>query len=134
MSPGRGLFPDISEPARELIHFLVRKTAHLGEYGFLAFLILRALLIGGQPAVPAAALLALSLATAFAAADETRQSLSGSRLGSGLDVALDALGAGAGIGLLLLARFQRTATGQRIGLSGFRPGAPPEEPKTGLGK
>ncbi len=112
----RWLLPGISESAADLLQFSVRKAAHLAEYGVLSFLILRALLIGRRTALPRAALGALCLAAAFAAADETRQSLSIARMGSVWDVALDALGAGAGIVLLLWARIQLPWFGRRIGL------------------
>ena len=54
---------------------------------------------------------------AFAAADETRQSLSATRLGSIWDVALDALGAGITVGLLLWIRIALPRLADWLGLS-----------------
>jgi len=59
---------------------------------------------------------ALIFSAAFAAADETRQSLSAARMGSGWDVMLDSLGAAAGIALLLWARTQLPGLDRWIGL------------------
>ena len=112
------LLPNVSQVDSELVQFYVRKTAHVAEYAVLAVLILRALSAGRRPAIIRPALAALGLATAFAAADETRQSLSAVRLGSVWDVALDGFGAAAGIVLLLLC----TRVWKRRGLVDWAPG------------
>jgi len=112
----RWLLPDLSQANQELLHFAIRKTAHLAEYGLLSVLTLRAFLIGRSTALPRAALLSLVLATAFAAADETRQSLGASRMGSGWDVLLDFLGGAAGIALLQWARTHLPGFDRHIGI------------------
>lgn len=127
----RWLLPGISESAADLLQFSIRKAIHLAEYGVLSFLILRALLIGRRTALPRAALGALCLAAAFAAADETRQSLSIARMGSVWDVALDSAGAAAGIVLLLLARIQLPWFDRRIGLIGATKAEPAEGTQRG---
>jgi VanZ family protein len=109
------LLPDISQEASELIQFYIRKTVHLAEYALLAVLIMRGLLAGGRPGFSRMALVAIVLASAFAAADETRQSLSATREGSAWDVAIDGTGAAVGVGLLLWIRIGLPWFGQRIG-------------------
>lgn len=109
----RWLLAGISYADSQLLQFYIRKTAHAVEYALLAVLILRALRTGRRPTLIGASLAALGLATAFAAADETRQSLSTVRMGSVFDVALDGTGAAVGIGLLLL--FWSRAGPPRVG-------------------
>ncbi len=135
----RWLLPDIEQATTAQIQFAIRKAAHLTEYCVLSFVTLRALLLSrsllsrsslsqspvrsrrsepdterGNPR--RAAFAALCLAAAFATADETRQSFSMSRSGAASDVALDTLGALAGIGLLLWARARLPSLATRIGL------------------
>jgi hypothetical protein len=74
------------------------------------------------------------LATVFAAADETRQSLLETRLGSALDVGLDALGAALAVGLLLLVRTTLPRLGAWLGLSERSDEAPPTGAETGTMK
>lgn len=96
------LLPNISQVDNELVQFYLRKLAHVAEYAVLAVLMLRGLMAGLRSTFSRAALTSIGLATAFAVADEARQSLSASRSGSGWDVALDGIGAAAGVVLLLL--------------------------------
>jgi VanZ family protein len=70
----------------------LRKLAHAGEYAVLALLLLRAL---GQQ--PLASLLALLLASAYAASDELHQHFVPGRQAAILDVAVDAAGALVGL-------------------------------------
>lgn len=100
----RWLLPDVTVETSKLIQFMIRKAAHVTEYGVLSFLILRAMLFAPGGATTRRIVIAAGLAIAFAAADETRQSLSALRLGSIYDVGLDSLGALAGVGGLLLLR------------------------------
>lgn len=93
------LLPGISPETSFRLQWAIRKTAHLTEYAVLSFLYLRALLAGRSPLFARAAVAAFVLTAAFAAADETRQSLSATRLGSIWDVALDSVGAALGIGI-----------------------------------
>jgi VanZ family protein len=103
----RFFVPDLAPETFELIHMAVRKMAHLTEYAILAALLFRALLAtaGGWP--PAlrwrAALLAWSLAAAFAASDEFHQSFVDSRGPSASDVLVDATGAAMGLALVIAA-------------------------------
>jgi len=85
--------------------YWIRKLAHVTEFGLLAILVLRATTLGhGLPATRAA-FVALGVSGLVACLDEGGQSLSTTRSGSGLDVALDL--AGAGFFLLAAARLTR---------------------------
>lgn len=87
----------------DTVHLIVRKTAHLVEYGLLGFLAYRAF----QCTWPSSAADRLAFGTmvlvlACATADEAHQSAVVSRTGSFADVLLDALGACVGIYLFYL--------------------------------
>jgi VanZ family protein len=77
----------------DLIHWLVRKAAHLTEYGLLAVLWRRALVRGASVTVPAAGWAALAIAVACAVIDESHQARVPTRSGAPADVALDTFGA-----------------------------------------
>ena len=113
----RWLLPNASEATADWIHFTIRKSAHLVEYAILGFLTLRALATDRALALPRATWIALFLTAAFAAVDETRQSLTATRMGSVWDVLLDTLGAAAGIALLRWASLELPGFDRRIGLS-----------------
>lgn len=130
----RWLFPDIATETSELMQFAIRKAAHVTEYAVLAFFAFRALLASGWAAMPRAAVAAFVLATIFAAADETRQSLSATRLGSAWDVGLDALGAASGVGLLLFVRTTLPRLGAWLGLRERSDEAPTASAETGTMK
>lgn len=89
------LWPDASVPTIRLLHWTVRKLAHLVEYAILGVLLARAF-VAGDPRRGRAAALAVALAASFALADEARQGLTRSRVPSLRDVAVDACGALAG--------------------------------------
>ncbi len=74
---------------------ILRKAAHMAEYGLLWFLWYRALELGSP--VPAVA-----ITLAYAASDEFHQTFVDGRHGSPLDVLIDA--AGVGIAVMLHAR------------------------------
>lgn len=74
---------------------IIRKAAHMAEYGLLWFLWQRALEV--RSPLPAAA-----ITLAYAASDEFHQTFVEGRHGSPLDVLIDA--AGVGIAVLLLTR------------------------------
>jgi VanZ family protein len=114
----RWLLPDVTTETSELIQFMIRKAAHVTEYGVLSFLILRAMVFAPGGATTRRIAAAAGLAIAFAAADETRQSLSALRLGSIYDVGLDSLGALAGVGFLLLLRRMLPGLGRQFSLLG----------------
>jgi VanZ family protein len=91
--------------AIETTHVVLRKGAHVGEFGVLGALTGRALAAGPPGAfVTRAALLALGVA----ALDEGLQARRPARTGSPLDVALDLAGAGLGIALAKRSRRART--------------------------
>lgn len=75
------------------LHFLVRKCAHLTEYGILSLLWLRAWRAGRGGFVWNWGLAAVGIAVAVAIADEVHQSFVPSRSGEVRDILLDATGA-----------------------------------------
>jgi VanZ like family len=74
---------------------VLRKLAHAAEYAILGVLLLRALEHAWG---------AFWLTTAYAVTDEIHQMFVPGRVGSPLDVAIDAAGAAVGIALVVLAR------------------------------
>ncbi len=100
-------FPDLTVVQLYQILVGIRKSAHVFEYGLLAILTLRALLLGRRPSILACAGLAMAFIVTFASADETRQGLSAARSGSSFDVLIDSLGGASAIGLLLYLHFRR---------------------------
>ncbi|HEY3066884.1 MAG TPA: VanZ family protein [Methylomirabilota bacterium] len=92
----RWLMPSATGPELESIHFLSRKVAHVLEYAVLAVLWMRALTTD-LPRPRARAALAFVICVAWAALDETHQAFVPSRTGSPRDVAIDAVGAMAGL-------------------------------------
>jgi VanZ family protein len=113
----RWLLPGVSDATHDMLQLAIRKLAHVTEYGLLAFFVFRASMASGFSALPRGALGTFAVAAAFAAADETHQSLSATRLGSIWDVALDALGAGITVGLLLWIRIALPRLADWLGLS-----------------
>jgi VanZ family protein len=79
---------------------VLRKLAHTAEYAILGALLVRATGRSG---------LALALGVAYAASDELHQAFVPGRLGSPLDVAIDAVGVAAGILLWQSVRARRLA-------------------------
>ena len=88
----RWLFPAISEEQLGAAHFVVRKGAHVAEYGVLALLAWRAWRLSLATTLGRRSVLALSLVLGVAAADEGRQSRLSQRQGSAADVVLDLSG------------------------------------------
>ena len=89
------LFGPIEPSSFEMIHFLVRKTAHITEYGILGLIYFRAW--RGESVMAwrfQCARQALAMCMVVAAMDEFHQSFVPSRTSSPKDVALDVLGAG----------------------------------------
>ena len=92
----RWFAPDISTATVASIQLLVRKCAHLAEYAILAALLYRAFR-QGQDNFRRGAVLALVVATIYASLDEFHQSFVPLRTGSPYDVAIDVVGALAGV-------------------------------------
>ena len=91
------LFPWITPDQIGVIHGLVRKTAHVTEYGILALLWFRTLTRGAGLRVPTGAGLALAISIVVATIDESHQAMLPSRTGSAADVVLDSVGAAAAL-------------------------------------
>jgi VanZ family protein len=90
-------FRDVSAPTVEVIHVIVRKTAHVVEYALLGTLSHRAFL--GTSRRTGARIVAAALAVALLCSliDEGRQVLASSRTGSLRDVVIDGVGIIAGV-------------------------------------
>jgi VanZ family protein len=99
----QALFP-AARPERLLaMHTGIRKAAHLTEYLILALLLVRALRTEGLRGGALAAT-AVLIGVAYAALDETHQAFVPSRTASPGDVAVDAIGVLAGVGLAIARR------------------------------
>lgn len=98
----RWFYPGVTPETIAQVQLLVRKAAHLIEYGILGLLIFRAFVWSGKrSAWPWAAASWLGAATC-AGLDEFRQTFTASRTGSPIDVMIDAVGAALGIALYWL--------------------------------
>jgi VanZ family protein len=91
------LFPWMPPHQIGALHGLVRKAAHVTEYGILSLLWFRALTRGGGRRVPTGAWLALAISVAVAVVDESHQATLSTRTGSAADVLLDSFGAAAAL-------------------------------------
>jgi VanZ family protein len=96
----------------DLVHFAIRKAAHVVEYAILAALGWRALRRTGSATRSAATVAAgaLGIALAVAVTDETLQSLSPLRTGSVWDVVLDLSGALLAVGIAAAVSQRRKET------------------------
>jgi VanZ family protein len=103
----RWLKPDISPETLASIHFIVRKSAHVGEYAVLALLLFRAAICMTMPKRSRPILNASVWGLCFfvAAADEFHQAFVASRDALVTDIIIDS--AGAILGLLIGAVFAR---------------------------
>ena len=83
----------LSRERFDLLHFLIRKAAHLTEYAILGGLLFRA--VRGERAGwnPRWAIAAIAIAACVAASDEWHQSFVPSRTPSVVDVGIDTAGA-----------------------------------------
>jgi VanZ family protein len=102
----RWFAPDVSNATVASIQLVVRKCAHLTEYAILGSLIYRAFRQRHDPR-RRAALRAFIIAVPCAALDEFHQSFVASRTGSPWDVAIDCLGALAGVALCIAFRSKK---------------------------
>jgi VanZ family protein len=96
------LLPWATPADAEAVHIGIRKLAHLAEYAILAWLWARALGVGTTLPARSAAAIAIGISVAWAALDETRQSMVPSRTGSPGDVLIDSAGAVLGLSVYRL--------------------------------
>lgn len=88
----------------DLLHFLIRKSAHLTEYGILGALLFRAVR-GDRSGFSARwAIVAIVIALCVASGDEWHQAFVPSRTPSPVDVAIDTVGAALAQGLIRAAQ------------------------------
>jgi VanZ family protein len=105
----RWLIPGVSQANLELIHHLIRKSAHICEYFIFCLLLYRGLRGIRRGWHLASALLAVVLAAAYSVLDEIHQSFIASRGASGWDSLLDTGSALiAMFAILLFYRLRRT--------------------------
>jgi VanZ family protein len=97
----RWFAPDVSDAAIASVQLVVRKFGHFTEYAILAVFICRALRHGPLRA-NAIFVVSFLIAAVYAALDEFHQSFVASRTGSPWDVAIDWVGAFAGLDLYSL--------------------------------
>jgi VanZ family protein len=115
------LFPNLSQDAIDTIHLCIRKSAHLFEYGMLAFLLWLA--ISEKKKDPKAvdwrrAGLAQLIATFYGATDEFHQIFVPSRGASVHDVMIDASGAAVTLAVITFVSWRR-----QVRASGATPAA-----------
>ena len=89
----RFFVPSLPDAAFEVLHFVVRKLAHMTEYFVFALLIERGCRRGSELAPSRAPLVAWVVAALYSLTDEGHQLLVASRGASLLDCGLDSLGA-----------------------------------------
>lgn len=101
------LFPNVSEPNLDFIHFLTRKAAHLCEYAVLAFLARRAFISSSKLLIRRHWFaFSLVLVVLNSLLDELHQAFVPARTGSIYDSAIDVLG---GLTVLTLFKFYGNA-------------------------
>lgn len=112
------LKPDISAEALDWAHYLVRKAAHVTEYAVLSILWWRVLAhvhaVGEVRPAWFCALVALIIASVYAATDEYHQTFVASRGASLHDVMIDSSGALLGVIAVLLWRAWRIRLARRV--------------------
>jgi len=87
------LFPQVSAETLELIHFVIRKCAHLVEYFVFSLLVLHSIRGSRKGWQWRWGLIAIAVAAGYAAVDELHQAFEPTRGPSLSDVGLDTLGA-----------------------------------------
>jgi len=98
----RWFYPAITIEQFELIHHLIRKSAHFTEYFIFALLLFRGIRGARLGWRWSWGLLALFIAAVYSALDEIHQAFVASRTASPYDSLLDTIGASVGIIFLLL--------------------------------
>ena len=113
----RWLKPDVSPETLATTHFMIRKSAHVGEYAVLAVLLLRAaiLMTNWKRWLPIVYLSVWGACLFVAATDEFHQTFVASRGASATDIAIDS--GGAILGLVIGAVFGITRSIKREGAS-----------------
>lgn len=96
------IYPAITTGEFEIIHHLIRKSAHFTEYFVFGLLLFRGLRRGRPGWRWSWGLLALFIAAVYSALDEIHQAFVASRTASPYDSLLDSIGALAGIIFLFL--------------------------------
>jgi len=114
----------------EAVHAVLRKLAHLSEYGILARLWFGSLLARVDRTPRRASWLALAICLACAFADEAHQSMLLTRVGSARDVVVDATGA---LTVLIVSRSRREASERRMWLSVTAPRSAEQSPPPRVG-
>ena len=102
----RWLFPHLAQSRIDEIHYVIRKCAHMAEFGLLALLLWQAIRHTYHPAVrrwhwPHAGL-ALAIVLLYAVSDEIHQIFISGRNGQISDVVIDTVGGAAGLGFVWL--------------------------------
>jgi VanZ family protein len=103
----RYLFGELAPETFRFAHTIIRKSAHVLEYGVLAILLCRALTEPGARPTPAILLRVIVSCAIYACLDELHQLFVPKRTGSLYDSLLDTLGATAGALLLVMRRSRR---------------------------
>jgi VanZ family protein len=98
------LLPWLTPAQVQLLHWMLRKGAHLTEYAVLSLLWFRAFVCRHRWGWPRAALTALAISVAWAATDEAHQAFVPNRGASSVDVLLDAIGAVLALAVICLSR------------------------------
>lgn len=112
----RWLFPDISAQKMQLVHMIVRKTAHFGGYAVLGILAARAFCSSTRRWLWSRWFVwSVVLIIAYAMVDEYHQSFIPTRTGSPVDALIDITG-----GLAALVLFRALKLDQRLGASARR--------------
>jgi VanZ family protein len=102
------VYPAITGPQFNLIHFYVRKAAHFTEYAVLALLVFRAFRRGASERWRWSwAIGSLLIVASYALSDEYHQTFTERRVGSGYDSLTDVSGGLTALWLLWLARRRR---------------------------
>ena len=110
------LFPDISAQKMQLVHMIVRKTAHFGGYAVLGILAARAFCSSTRRWLWSRWFVwSVVLIIAYAMVDEYHQSFIPTRTGSPVDALIDITG-----GLAALVLFRALKLDQRLGASARR--------------
>lgn len=107
------LFPAITEAQLIVVHFIVRKTAHFGEYAVLGLLAARAFIHSTQGRLRRGWFIAaLALVVSVALLDEYNQSLNAARTGTIWDSLIDISGGATALVVFVLWRVRGRRKGE----------------------